>query len=210
MLLNFDIENFIKMLESNCSKVTKKTFHKNDIITNYIQKRNQLCILIEGSADLVRYDINGNKSIIEHFSKHDVFGETFYNVSINNELFVECKKKSTVLFYNYDDLYTTCKPDCNFHLELSQEIPKLVLRKIISLNTRIELLTKRSTRDKLLGYFNMISAKKHSNKFILKYSLTDLADYLNVDRSAMMRELKLLKDDGLVDKIGNTIILLYR
>ena len=47
MLLNFDIENFIKMLETNCSKVTKKTFHKNDIITNYIQKRNQLCILIE-------------------------------------------------------------------------------------------------------------------------------------------------------------------
>ena len=60
------------------------------------------------------------------------------------------------------------------------------------------------------GYFNFISSKKHTNKFILKYTLTDLADYLSVDRSAMMRELKLLKDDGLVDKIGNTIILLYK
>ena len=47
------------------------------------------------------------------------------------------------------------------------------------------------------------------NPFTLPFSLTDLADYLNVDRSAMMRELKLLKEDGLVEKIGNRIILLY-
>ena len=60
------------------------------------------------------------------------------------------------------------------------------------------------------GYFNFISLKKHTTNFILKYSLTDLADYLSVDRSAMMRELKLLKDDGLIDKVGNTIILLYK
>ena len=140
-------------LEKGCTKIIKKTFSKNDIITNFIQKRNQLCILIDGNADLVRYDIDGNKSIIEHFSKHDVFGEVFYNVSINNELFVEAKKKCTVLFYNYDDIYTTCKADCSFHLELSEKIPKLILSKIISLNTRIELLTKRSTRDKLLRLF---------------------------------------------------------
>ena len=134
-------------------KIIKKTFTKHDIITNYIQKRNQLCILVDGNADLVRYDVNGNKSIIEHFSKYDVFGETFYNVSINNELFVEAKKKCTVLFYNYDDIYTKCQLDCPFHVELSEKIPKLVLGKIISLNTRIELLTKHSTRDKLLRIF---------------------------------------------------------
>ena len=153
MILDFDIDNFIETLEKKCTKITKKTFLKNDIITNYIQKRNQLCILIEGNADLVRYDVNGNKSIIEHFSKHDVFGETFYSVSMNNELFVVAKKKCTVLFYNYDDIYTTCKANCPFHLELFEKIPKLILSKIISLNTRIELLTKHSTRDKLLRLF---------------------------------------------------------
>ena len=55
----------------------------------------------------------------------------------------------------------------------------------------------------------MISTRKLSKTFELPLSLTDLADYLSVDRSAMMRELKLLKEDGLVDKIGNRIILLY-
>lgn len=77
------------------------------------------------------------------------------------------------------------------------------------LNTRIELLTKRSIRDKLIGYFTLISSKNLNKSFTLPFSLTDLADYLSVDRSAMMRELKLLIDEGFIKKRGNKITLLY-
>ena len=74
---------------------------------------------------------------------------------------------------------------------------------------RIELLSKRTTREKLLSYFNIISSQKLTKSFILPFSLTDLADFLSVDRSAMMRELKLLKDDNFIKKEGNRITLLY-
>lgn len=123
---------------------------------------------------------------------------------------VEAKSSCTVLFYIYDELKNKCSnTSCTFHDTLSECLPELILDKITALNTRIELLTQRSTRDKLLMYFSLISTRKLSKSFELPLSLTDLADYLNVDRSAMMRELKLLKEDGLVDKIGNRIILLY-
>ena len=75
---------------------------------------------------------------------------------------------------------------------------------------RVELLTKRSTRDKLLAYFTLVSTRNLSKSFVLPFSLTDLADYLSVDRSAMMREMKLLKEDGLIQKTGNKITLLYK
>ena len=75
---------------------------------------------------------------------------------------------------------------------------------------RIELLTKRSTRDKILGYFTMLSSRNLSKSFSLPFSLTDLADYLSVDRSAMMREIKLLKEDGFIEKNGNKITLIYK
>ena len=82
-----------------------------------------------------------------------------------------------------------------------------------SINEAYESATRRnSIRPKytpILMYFSLISTRKLSKTFELPFSLTDLADYLNVDRSAMMRELKLLKEDGLVEKIGNRIILLY-
>ena len=75
---------------------------------------------------------------------------------------------------------------------------------------RIELLTKRSTRDKLIGYLTLLSTRTLSKTFSLPFSLTDLADYLSVDRSAMMRELKLLKEEGFIEKNGNKITLLYK
>ncbi len=210
MNVNFNIDDFIKNFQTNCNKVQKKTFYKNQVITSYIEKRNQFCILVSGNADLVRYDLNGNRTIVEHFSKHDVFGEVFYTVSTNNELLVEAREKCEVLIYIYDDIHSKCKNNCKFHQVLSENLPELILSKVTDLNMRIELLTKRSIRDKLLGYFNLLSNRNLSKSFYLSFSLTDLADYLSVDRSAMMREIKSLKEEGFIDKNKNRITLLYK
>ena len=210
MNLSFNVENFIKEFENSCNKVQRKTFEKSEVITSYIQKRNQFCLLITGNADLVRYDLNGNRTIIDHFTKNDVFGEVFYDVSTNNELLVEAKSKCEVLIYSYLQIHYKCKQNCKFHQKLSEYLPELILDKVTSLNMRVELLTKRSTRDKLLGYFNLLSTKTLSKTFKLPFSLTDLADYLSVDRSAMMRELKLLKEENFIKKNGKEITLLYK
>ena len=210
MKTDFEILNFFKELNSNCSTVIKRTFSKGETITTYIEKRAQLCILMSGTANLIRYDFNGNKTIIGQFTKDEIFGEILYPTNTNNELFVEAKGKCEVLFYIYDDIKKKCKTNCKFHETLTELLPELILNKVTNLNMRIELLTKRSIRDKLVGYFNLISSMCLTKSFSLPFSLTDLADYLSVDRSAMMRELKLLKEDGFIEKTGNKITLLYK
>lgn len=210
MDVNFNIENFVNNFENSCHRIQKKSFSKNEVITSYIKKRNQFCILINGNADLVRYDLNGNRTIVEHFSKNDVFGEVFYTITTNNELLVEAREKCDVLFYTYNDLRQKCRTGCKFHQQLTEDLPELILSKVTDLNMRIELLTKRSTRDKLIGYFTLLSTRNLSKSFSLPFSLTDLADFLSVDRSAMMRELKLLKEEGFIEKNGNRITLLYK
>ena len=208
MNYNFDVTQFITDFRANCTKFYEKNFIKNEVITSYIQKRQQVCILLDGMADLVRYDRNGNRIIIDHFSKNDIFGEVFYNITTNNELFVEAKQKCSVLFFAYDNVYTKCKNNCKFHKTLSSHFHELVLNKITDLNMRIELLSKRSIREKLLAYFNILSTQNFSTSFTLPFSLTDLADYLCIDRSAMMREMKLLKEENFITKTGNKITLL--
>ena len=210
MDLSFKIENFVQACIKNCNKMQKKSFKKDEIITTYIEKRNQLCILISGSADLVRYDSNGNKTIVEHFNKYDIFGEIFYIIATNNELFVKARQECEVLFFAYDSLKHRCKQNCKFHQMLNDGFSELILSKVTFLNTRVELLTKRTIRDKLLGYFTILSIRNFSKSFLLPFSLTDLADYLSIDRSAMMREMKNLKDEGFIRKSGNRITLLYR
>ncbi len=207
-LLN--VSNFIKDYEDHCSKVQRKHFKKNETITTYIAKRNQVCILVSGEADLIRYDYNGNKTIVEHFNKYDIFGEVFYIITTNNELFVRAKQDCDVIFLVYDSLKHKCKSNCKFHQSLNENLSELILQKVTTLNSRIELLTKHSTRDKLIGYFSILSTRNLSKSFKLPFSLTDLADYLSVDRSAMMRELKSLRDEGFIEKNGNVVTLLYK
>ena len=192
METNFSKKKFIENFKSSCDKIQIKNFDKGETVTNYIEKRNQICIILNGEVDLIRYDVNGNKTIIGRFSNNDVFGEVFYPANTNNELFAVAKKKSEILFYTYDSLFNKCKKNCEFHKELISSLGELFLDEIIDLNLRIELLTKRNIREKLLSYFDILSKGSMVKSFTIPYNYTDLADFLSVDRSAMMREIKLL------------------
>lgn len=208
MSKNFEIEQFVKEFATNCSKAQIKEFAKGETITTYIEKRNQLCIIISGEADLVRYDFYGHKTIISHFNELDSFGEVFYPANTNNELFVVARKKCKVLFYIYDNLSYKCRRNCPFHSTLTSHFSLLLLDNIINLNMRVELLSKRNIRDKLISYFNLLSSKTLNKTITIPFSYTDLADYLSIDRSAMMRDIKALIDSGIIEKRGNKIKLL--
>ncbi len=198
---SFDIKKFATDVSTYCDKAQVKEFEKNEIITTYIVNRNMIFIVLDGSADLLRYDFNGNQTIVEKFNKYDVFGEIFYRININNELFVKAREKSKILMFNYDIFERKCKKNCKFHEELLIGLPNLVLSKVSDLNLRIELLSQKTIRDKILSYFRILSQNSFSKTFTLPFSLTDLADYLSIDRSAMMREIKTLKEDGIIKKL---------
>ena len=206
---NFDKKIFIENFKHSCNRVQIKKFVKGETVTTYIEKRNQICIVLSGEVDLIRYDLNGNKTIIGHYIESDIFGEAFYPANTNNELFAVARKNSEVLFFTYDTLFTKCRRNCEFHKELTSNLTELFLDQIVNLNLRIELLTKRSIRSKILSYFETLSKGSLRRSFSLPYSYTDLADYLSIDRSAMMRELKLLIDEGFIKKHGSKITLLY-
>jgi len=198
---SFDIKKFATDVIQHCEKAHVKEFEKNEIITTYIVNRNMIFIVLDGSADLLRYDFNGNQTIVEKFNKYDVFGEIFYRINISNELFVKAREKSKILMFNYDIFERKCKKNCKFHEELLIGLPNLVLSKVSDLNLRIELLSQKTIRDKILSYFRILSQNSFSKTFTLPFSLTDLADYLSIDRSAMMREIKSLKEDGIIKKL---------
>lgn len=205
-----DIPSIVNSISSNCSRVQKKSFLKGDIITTYIEKRKQICILVSGKADLIRYNLNGNQDIVDKFTKNDIFGEAFYPVNSNNELAVKATENCEVLFFLYDNVITKCKPNCKYHSDFSIHLSELIMQNTIHQNTRIEVLSKRTIRDKLLTYFSILSNKNYSKIITIPFSLTTLADYLSVDRSAMMRELKSLTDEGFIVKENkNNIKLLY-
>ena len=85
----------------------------------------------------------------------------------------------------------------------------IIATKLKEKNERIRVLEKKQIREKLLEYFDIQRKKSFSNYFYLPFSLKDLADYLAVNRSAMFRELKHLKEEGFIEIHNRKITLLF-
>lgn len=174
------------------------------IITNIINTK-VIGIILKGTADIIRYDYNGNRSIIEKLEENSVFGEVFSRVG--SEVSVVATTDCEVVFIDYDHIINRCKKNCSYHAVFANNVLQLLSTKIVDLNDRLEVLSKRTIRDKLLTYFNLLAKNKPNRTFILPFTYTDLADYLSVDRSAMMREIKILKEEGFIEANGKRIII---
>ncbi len=207
MKKNFDTLKFADELNRRCALSNIKKFKKNEIITTYLLKRNQICILLNGVAYIVKYLPSGERRILSLIKKGDVFGEAFYKLRNSRELFVLAKKDCEVLFLPYDKL-ESCSKDCFYHVNLLKDLPDLFMKRIAEINQRIEIMSHKSIRERLLAFFYSLEKKPSSNKISIPYSFTDLADYLVLDRSAMMRELTKMQNEHLIIKNGKEITLI--
>ena len=105
-------------------------------------------------------------------------------------------------------LAAPCVKACPCHKQLLENLLALFSRKAFALSERVEVLSCRSTREKLLCYFRICAYESRSLSFTLPFTLSALADYICADRSAMMRELRHLKEQGIVCTDGRQIRLL--
>ena len=203
--INFD-DKALRKLPSLLSVKTME-YKPNQTISYSLGKRYMIGVMESGEASLVRFDYNGDKTIIEELESGDIFSDMFVS-SDSSELSVISLTDSVVTFFSYQEIVAKAE-NSKYALNLLNNITLVMSKKLIKRNERIELLTKRSIRNKLLAYFELQAKKKNSKTFDLSYSYTDLADYLCVDRSALMRELKNLKEDKLIKDINKKITLLY-
>ena len=190
-----------------CFNAKRMYFKKDRTIISNVLKVRQVGVILSGSANMIRYDYNGNRTIIEKLEHDSVFGEVFSY--LGSDISVLATSDCEVLFIDYDCIINRCSKNCPHHAKLTDNVLQLLSKKIIDLNSRLEVLSKRSIRDKLLGYFNLLTKDKVNRSFSIPFSYTELADYLSVDRSAMMREIKNLRDEGYIKTTGRKITLNY-
>ena len=196
-------EDIKKMLK--CFDAKTRTFKKDRTIVTNIINIKMIGIILEGTANVERYDYNGNRSIIEKLEKNSVFGEVFSR--LGSDISVIATSDCEVLFIEYEYLIKRCKKGCIYHSILTNNVLQLLSKKIVDLNKRLEILSKRTIRDKLLSYFELLANNNPKRSFNLPFTYTDLADYLSIDRSAMMREIKNLKEEGFIETNGKKITL---
>lgn len=206
--LFFDIqENDIEQM-LNCLSAQIKQYDKNEYIFLAGENIKSVGMVLSGSIHIVNEDFWGNKTIISEFSQSDIFAETYACIDETPiSVSVLANEKCTILFMDIKRMIRTCSSSCKFHLKLIQNIITVLASKNLILTTKMEHISKRTTREKLLSYLSLQSKKANSNAFDIPFNRQQLADYLSVDRSAMSSELSKLREEGIIEFNKNNFVI---
>ena len=191
-----------------CFQAQMREFGVGEKINFHTKSENRIGIILEGEADLLKYDQDGNRNIIEHLCEQDIFGSVFFSPYDENEVEIVACDRCKIVFFDYQHLIKRCEKACLHHSVLVSNVLQIFSGKTRQLHARIETLSQRSIRNKLLNYFYQLAFQNHSNRFEIPFALNAMADYLFVDRSAMLREMKKMREEGIIESKGRHVTLL--
>ena len=204
LFTGIDYDSYLAMY--TCFQAVSRSYRPDDVIYDFSSSQNVVGIVERGEAALIRIDADGVETMMEQFRVGGVFGKTLdFSGSRSDVLEVVCRTPCEVLFFDYAHILKRCERACTHHSVLVQNMLRLMADKAQALTERVDVLSRRSIREKLLCCFAQQRDKAGSDTFRLPFSLSVLADYIATDRSAMMRELKKMREDGLVSTDGREI-----
>ncbi len=166
-------------------------------------------IVLSGQVQVVQDDYYGNRSILANIGTGNLFGESFAFADIDSlPISAITATESVLMFIDCRKITSPCANACSFHKRLIQNMLRIVSMKNILLTQKMEFISKRTTREKLLAYLSAQAKKAGSNHFCIPFNRQELADYLFVERSAMSAELSKLRNDGVLKYHKNQFELL--
>ena len=177
-----------------------RTFEKGEIIAFEEENINHVGVVLEGAVDMIKEDVWGNRTMLLRSYREDIFGETFAcgEDSLSVVTFVAAQN-CRVMFLSFCRVMHTCTHACVFHQTLIENMVRIIARKNRELMRKVEVVSKRSLREKILAYLSIHAQAQGKKQFEIPLGRVEWAEYLCADRSALTRELAKMKEEGLID-----------
>ncbi len=192
---SINVEDFGSLM--GCLSATRKVVKKNAVILKHGEKVECVYVILSGTVKIVKENLDGKENMLAKLGKGEIFAEVFACANIQySPVTVTALEDSEVMLINYNKVISACPTNCIYHTVLIENMLKLMAKKNLMLQQKVEIISKRTTRERLLLYFDMKRGK--NTKFTIPFSREALADYLCVDRSAMSNELSKMQKEGII------------
>lgn len=197
-----DIDNCLK-----CSGSNIVNFQKDEHIFMLSNKPDKLFILMEDAVNICRDSIDGKRNIITTINKPgDLFGEVFLFIEKNTyDNYAVAAKDTTVLKMPKDYLYNNCKRNCGFHTLLISNMLSILAKKAYFLSQKLNIVSSPTLRQKICKLF--LNNSSSQGEVELKMTREEMADYLNVARPSLSRELMKMQEEKMIEINKRKIIL---
>jgi CRP-like cAMP-binding protein len=195
----------------DCFYARTRKFEKDTAIFMENDEISTMGIVISGAVHLVRDDFWGKRTLIARIAAGDIFAESFAcGKSARLPLSAIAVEKTEALFINAQKISGVCTSACPFHTRFLNNMIQELAGKNITLINKIQHITRRSTREKLISYLSAQARASGNSGFDIPFNREELAEFLSVDRSAMSSELGRMRTDGLLTFRKNHFTLLKK
>jgi len=192
---HIEAENLLHMLP--CVNARVKHYRRGEIILLTGDKVRDIGVILSGSAQVLKEDLDGNRNIYANLQKTDIFAETFAYAGIEKSpVSVVATADADVLLLDFRRTISVCKNLCTFHSQLIENMLRLTARKNIEMSNKISCLGRRTTEEKAEAFLTLQMETSGENPFTIPFSRAQMADYLCVDRSALSAVLCRMRDEG--------------
>lgn len=192
-----------------CLSARTHHYEKNESVLAAGARISHIGVVLAGSVHIGRDDYWGNHTILAHLGPGELFGEALCCAGVDRApINVTSVEPTDVMLLDYQKVLTSCSSACVFHARLVQNMVRILAQKNVALTQKMEAITQRTTREKLLTYLSQQAKARGKSEFEIPFNRQELADYLAVERSAMSKELSNMQGEGLVRYHKNRFALL--
>lgn len=200
-------ENITAML--GCIGAKWQSYPKNTPIISEGDPAIYVGMVLSGSVQIVREDYYGNRSIVTKLEPAQLFGESFSCAEVDAmPVSVIASTDAEILLMDCRRITQSCCNACEFHNRMIFNLMKVMARKNLIFNEKIEITGKRSTREKLMAFLLLQAKKNKSDTFTISYNRQELADFLEVERSGLSVEISKLCKAGVIKADKKTFHIL--
>ncbi len=187
-------------------RAIQSTFPSGVIVFN-AENNNTIGIIDSGIVQIIRNDYNGDRVLVEELSKNQIFGARISSIT-SNDYEVVSVSPCKITFVDFNEIYSERIKKLPSFKQLQENLIHIMSDIILKRNERIQVLSQKTIRERLLEYFKLMARQQKSKNITLPFTYTELADYLGINRCAMYRELANLKDEKQIS-INKKVISLY-
>ena len=187
----------------------EKNYDKGEVILHAGGLTSRMGVVLSGSVTIENNDTWGNCTILSHVGQYGFFAETYALLSDEVMLVdVRANEDCRILFLNLTPLKKISSHLKMWEYKLTRNLLTISSHKNLTLAGRSFHISPHTIRGRILSYLNTVSLRMHAAEFDIPFNRQQLADYLNVDRTALSKELGKMKQEGLIDFHKNHFILL--
>lgn len=173
-----------------------RSFRKNEIIHLQNERAKSMDIILEGGVTVQSIDENGNILSIVNLNEGDMLG---CNLIFSNDN----EYRMTIIAIENTKIFSMSREQvlkfCQTNEEFLIKFLEILSDKALVLTTKIRSLARKTIREKIMDFLIFESGRQDSKTIKLSISKKELAEKFGVERPSLQRELRKMKDDGLID-----------